>query len=79
MSSHKKAQDASAGLNGQRWLTMKLHAIGLPSRTQGQQRVRYHDGYRIRPVSKALLMITVSAALFTVSAVLWAVVYLMAR
>ena len=70
----KQAQE----LNGQRWLTKKLHAIGLPSRTQRQHRVRCHDGDRSRPVSKALLMITVSAALFTVSGVLWALVYLMA-
>jgi len=79
MSSHNKSQEVSAELNGQRWLTMKLHAIGLPSRTQRQHRIRCHDGDRTGPVSKALLMITVSAALFTVSAVLWALVYLMAR
>jgi hypothetical protein len=79
MSSHNRSQEASAELNGQRWLTMKLQAIGLPSRTRGQPRIRRCDADRIKPVSKALLMITVSAALFTVSAVLWTLVYLMAR
>jgi hypothetical protein len=78
MSSHNTSREASAELNGQRRLAMKLHAIGLPSRTQRQHRIRRYDGERIGPVSKALLMITVSAALFTVSAVLWAL-YLMAR
>jgi hypothetical protein len=75
MRSHDKGSEASAQLNSLRRLTVKPHANALPSRTHKECRIRLYDGDRVVgyvSVPNALLMITISAAL-------WALIYLATR
>jgi hypothetical protein len=75
MRSHDKGSGASAQLNSLRRLTVKPHANALPSRTHKECRIRLYDGDRVVgyvSVPNALLMITISAAL-------WALIYLATR
>ena len=71
MSSHNKASGASAKLNGHRQVAMQPGATGRPSRTRTKQYIRLYDGAGIT-VPRALVVITLSAAL-------WALIYLMLR
>jgi ribosomal protein S12 len=75
MRSHDKGAEASAQLNALRRLTVKPHANTPPSGTHKGYRIRLYDGDRVVgyvPVPNVLLMITISA-------VLWALIYLAMR
>ena len=71
MPNHDKASGASAALNGHHQGTMQPDATGRPSRTRIKHYIGLYDGAGIT-VSRALVLITLSA-------VLWALIYLMMR
>jgi hypothetical protein len=70
MPRHNKAWGASAELNG-RQVAMQPAETDRPSRTRTKRYIMFYDGAGIT-VSRALVVITLSAAL-------WALIYLMMR
>ena len=71
MPNHNKASGASAALNGHRQGTMQPDATGRPSRPRTKHYIGLNDGAGFT-VSRALVLITLSA-------VMWALIYLMMR
>ena len=71
MPNQNKASGASAALNGHRQGTMRSDATGRPSRTLTKYYIGLYDGAGIT-VSRALVVITLSA-------LLWALIYLTMR